>query len=128
MEPDVRVPSGLEVESARLNTPAIEFEPPLHEHGGLRSRVAGTVSGWTSRGGAQLTRWRSTVTAKSHDAKSAVAGVGPKLQSQLRSDPKKWAGIAAGAGVALGLAGRYLRHRAHVNARRPQVVVIEASC
>ena len=48
---------------------------------------------------------------------------GPKVKEQLRSDPKKWAGIAAGAGIVLGLAGRYLRHRAH----RPHLVVVETT-
>jgi hypothetical protein len=125
MEPNVNVPSGLEVESARLHTPAIEFEPHLHENdGGLRSRL----DEWKSRGAKKAALWRQNLVTKSNATKRTVAGVGPKLQSQMRSDPKKWAGIAAGAGVALGLAGRYLRHRAHVRARRPQVVIIEGAC
>src|SRR6266576_951229 len=85
---ELAVPSGLEVESARLNTPAIEFEPLLRDR---RSRLA------------------------------AVKEIGPKFQQQLRSNPKKWVGIAAGAGVVLGLAGRYLRHRAH----KPHLVIVE---
>ena len=84
------VPSGLEVESARLNTPAIEFDPPLTQP---RPRLEAL--------------------------KQAV----PKLKAQLRSNPKKWAGIAAGAGIVLGIAGRYLRHRAH----RPHLVVVETT-
>ena len=87
---EINVPSGLEVESARLNTPEIEFEPPL---------------------------------AQPHPRLDALRQAGPKLKEQLRSNPKKWAGIAAGAGIALGLAGRYLRHRAH----RPRLVVVETT-
>jgi hypothetical protein len=52
---------------------------------------------------------------------SDVKELGPKIEQQLRSDPKKWAGIAAGAGLLLGLAGRYLRHRAH----KPHLVIVE---
>jgi hypothetical protein len=87
---EINVPSGLEVESARLNTPEIEFEPPLKE---------------------------------THSRLDALKQAGPKLEEQFRSNPKKWAGIAAGAGIALGLAGRYLRHRAH----RPRLVVVETT-
>jgi hypothetical protein len=125
MEPNVNVPSGLEVESARLHTPAIEFEPHLHEDdGGLRSRL----DDWKSRGAKKVALWRQNVVTKSNATRRTMAGVGPKLQSQMRSDPKKWAGIAAGAGVVLGLTGRYLRHRAHMRARMPQVVIIEGAC
>lgn len=87
---DINVPSGLEVESARLNTPAIEFDPPLTQP---RAKL------------------------------EALKAAGPKLKEELRSNPKKWAGIAAGAGIALGLAGRYLRHRAH----RPRLVVVQTT-
>ena len=125
MEPNVNVPSGLEVESARLHTPAIEFEPHLHDdEGGLRAKL----DEWKSRGAKKVAQLRQNVVTRSNATKRAMAGVGPKLQSQMRSDPKKWAGIAAGAGVALGLTGRYLRHRAHVRARRPQIVIIEGAC
>lgn len=124
MDTNINVPSGLEVESARLHTPAIDFEPHIDEAGGFRSRL----EGWKTRGTTTLTEWKTSVMTKSNDAKSAVSSLGPRLQLQMRADPKKWAGIAAGAGVALGLAGRYLRHRAHVNARRPQVVIIHGAC
>ena len=87
---ELAVPSGFEVESARLNTPAIEFEPPLTQP---RSKL------------------------------EMLKQAGPKVQEHLRSNPKKWAGIAAGAGIVLGLAGRYLRHRAH----RPHLVVVETT-
>lgn len=124
MDTNLNVPSGLEVESARLHTPAIEFDPPLHEDRGIRSKI----DAWKSAGTSMLASWKSKAVTKSNAAKRSAAGVGPKLQLQMRSDPKKWAGIAAGAGIALGLTGRYLRHRAHVRARRPQVVIIEAAC
>lgn len=125
MEPNLNVSSGLEVESARLHTPAIEFEPHLRDdETGLRARL----EQWKSRGAAKLAEVRRNAVTRSNAARRSVAGVGPKLQSQMRSDPKKWAGIATGAGIVLGLTGRYLRHRAHVRARMPQIVIIEGAC
>ena len=47
------------------------------------------------------------------------------MQHDVRSNPAKWAGIMTGAGIGLGLVGRYLRHRARVN-RMPHLVIIEA--
>ena len=46
------------------------------------------------------------------------------IKSELRSNPGKWAGIAAGAGFTLGLIGRRLRHRARRNL--PDLIIIEA--
>jgi ElaB/YqjD/DUF883 family membrane-anchored ribosome-binding protein len=50
-----------------------------------------------------------------------------KTNDRMRGNPAKWAGIAAGTGLAIGLAGRFLQRRA--NARHmPTVVIIEAAC
>lgn len=49
-----------------------------------------------------------------------------KLQMQVRSNPTKWAGIAAGAGFGLGLIGRIMRHRAS-HGSIPRLVIIESS-
>ncbi len=49
------------------------------------------------------------------------------VQKQLRSDPLKWGGIAAAAGLGLGLLGRYLRYRAKVK-KRPAFYIIEETC
>jgi len=47
-------------------------------------------------------------------------------QAELRRDPVKWAGIAAAAGLALGLFGRYLRYRAKVK-KQPLIVIEETN-
>ena len=70
------------------------------------------------RGGVRekLDRWKSVGMSKASSVKSS-----------LRDHPAKWAGIAAGTGIALGLTGRYLRRRAFLR-DLPEIVVIEAAC
>ena len=46
-------------------------------------------------------------------------------QQSLRSNPTKWAGIAAGVGLGLGILGRVMRHRM-ARRSRPELVIIEA--
>jgi hypothetical protein len=54
-------------------------------------------------------------------------GVKDKLyhaKSQLRANPAKWAGIAAGAGFVLGIIGRIMRHRMRTI---PHIIVVEGA-
>jgi hypothetical protein len=66
-----------------------------------------------------------------------VAPIGPRVKAlsaktvtQLRVNPAKWTGIAAGSGLAIGLLGRFLHHRARHRAHQgaPSIVIIEAAC
>jgi ElaB/YqjD/DUF883 family membrane-anchored ribosome-binding protein len=77
---------------------------------------------------------KSRSIAKLNDACEAAASVKPRLNAMqlkandnLRRNPTKWAGIAAGAGLGIGLIGRFMHHRAH-HRRMPAVVIIEAAC
>lgn len=77
---------------------------------------------------------KSRSVAKVNDARVAVASVKPRVTAMtmkandtLRGNPAKWAGIAAGAGLGVGLLGRFLHHRAH-HRHMPAVVIIEAAC
>ncbi|MFZ2493134.1 MAG: hypothetical protein WA208_16755 [Thermoanaerobaculia bacterium] len=57
-------------------------------------------------------------------ARENVALQRNRMNDSMRTEPMKWAGIAAGSGLVLGLLGRY----AHWRSTRPtpQVVVIES--
>jgi hypothetical protein len=77
---------------------------------------------------------KSRSIAKWNDACEAAASVKPRLNAMqvkandsLRGNPAKWAGIAAGAGLGIGLIGRFVHHRAY-HRRMPAVVIIEAAC
>ncbi|MEA2339014.1 MAG: hypothetical protein QOE82_3021 [Thermoanaerobaculia bacterium] len=72
-------------------------------------------------------RIRSRSEEKLAEVKPRLNAMSMKANDSLRGNPAKWAGIAAGAGLGLGLMGRFLRHRAKVR-RMPAVVIIEAAC
>lgn len=56
---------------------------------------------------------------------TAAGGVGAKINGTLRAKPALFAGIAAGLGFALGLAGRIGRHR---RAKRVPLLIVEQAC
>jgi ElaB/YqjD/DUF883 family membrane-anchored ribosome-binding protein len=75
----------------------------------------------------QTTSWKEKLAAMPRSIKPRVNAMTMKANDSMRGNPPKWAGIAAGAGLAIGLAGRFLQRRA--NARHmPTVIIIEAAC
>lgn len=69
----------------------------------------------------------SMTTAKSTARVRANESIA-KIQTSMQTSPMKWAGIAAGSGLAIGLLGRLLDARRHHHRHMPQLVVIETSC
>jgi ElaB/YqjD/DUF883 family membrane-anchored ribosome-binding protein len=76
---------------------------------------------------------KSASLGKVNDARVAAASVKPRVNAMttrandsMRGNPTKWAGIATGAGLGIGLIGRFLHHRAH-HRHMPAVVIIEAA-
>jgi len=81
--------------------------------------------------------WRERLSQKAVDLKSrastSVRTARTGAEGEMRANPGKWAGIAAGAGLGLGLLGRLLHHRTHTKKKHrrehlPGVLIIEASC
>jgi|ERR1051325_10201411 ElaB/YqjD/DUF883 family membrane-anchored ribosome-binding protein len=147
---ELRVPSGLEVDTA-VFTEVVEMPPALPEPT-LRDRV----DEWKLRGVeavdsmqhqvdelkhnasmkadelkqgvmTKTAELKRNVSMKSEELKRTATTKVADVQHDLHSNPRKWAGIAAGAGLGIGLIGRYLSHRSkrrHI----PHLVVIEATC
>ena len=49
-----------------------------------------------------------------------------RAQLSMQTNPMKWAGIAAGTGLILGLAGRLVQRRSQRSI--PDLVIIETAC
>jgi ElaB/YqjD/DUF883 family membrane-anchored ribosome-binding protein len=71
--------------------------------------------------------WKEKLAAMPRSIQPRLNAMTMKANDSMRSNPSKWAGIAAGAGLAIGLVGRFLHHRAH-HRHAPTVVIIEAAC
>jgi len=72
--------------------------------------------------------WKEKLAAMPRNIKPRVNAMTMMANDSMRSNPSKWAGIAAGAGLGIGLVGRFLHHRAQQNRHMPAVIIIEAAC
>lgn len=149
------VPSGFEVESATFHMPVDSshtLPPPEGIHGkidDLRSRGMRALDTLKSRGNETLEtlKERGSETLESLKARGNVMVVNAKqslaerqttvkdgvhvqvdrMNSSMRTNPAKWAGIAAGSGFVLGLLGRWMQHR-HKHHPITELVIIDAAC
>lgn len=93
----------------------------LPRHTGLRGRVD-TLK---SRGLSKLHDVQQTLQdRRTHLQDGAVRKISD-AQESMRSNPMKWAGIAAAGGLGLGLISRMARAR---KKHEPFLVVIESAC
>ena len=145
---DVSMPSGSEVDSAAFHppvsvgvvTPAPGMRGRIDE---LKSRAAGKLHALEHRAhhlqhsvadrGALVKSHltgslnRSLTTAKT-SVRDGVNGGVSTMKSSMHDSPMKWAGIAAGSGLAIGLLGRIVQWRSRQHRHMPQLVIIESSC
>jgi hypothetical protein len=106
----LHVPSGFEVESA-------SFTPPAPASRSWKEKLVALPQSTTT----QLARVKPMMSSR-------VTNVKTKVNGSMRGNPTMWAGVAAGAGLGIGLIGRLLHHRAHHNKGMPAIVIIDAAC
>ena len=116
---DWELPSGWEVESATLH-------PPVHDvsRGGFRGRLD-TLK---SRGLTKVHDIQRVVADRRTSLQTGAKSQVTKVQGSMRTSPMLWAGIAAGTGFALGLAGRIAQARNKRKHAIPTLVIVEAGC
>ena len=138
---DLQLPSGCEVGAATLH-------PHVHEHvhdvgtsvtlpesSGMRGKLDSLKSRGLSKVHdiQRMARERSVAvkgsltTAQTTVRDGAKAQV-TKMNDSMKTNPMKWAGIAAGAGFGLGLIGRVAHWRSKQRNRMPDLVIIESGC
>lgn len=115
--------SGNEVESAAFHQPV---SPTVHTLD--RSGLRGKLDDLKWRGVSKLHKLQGRVSERRAVVKQSVATGMTKVQSSMHDSPMKWAGIAAGSGLAIGLLGRLLQVRRDRMTRLPQLVIIESTC
>jgi ElaB/YqjD/DUF883 family membrane-anchored ribosome-binding protein len=121
-------PSGHEVESAMFTPEVGRDELPS----GGRASVMRRLDDLKSRSLSRVHDVRRVMSDRTSiiksSARTGVTSGLTKVQSSMRNSPAKWAGIAAGSGLILGMLGRFIQSRNEQRRHMPQLVVIETSC
>ena len=155
---DRGMPSGCEVEAATFHAPVRELHSmSTPERSGLRDRIDSlksrglskvhdvqhVVDDLKSRGASKVhevgqlvttrsalvrTSMQRSMTSAKTSMRSEVDHRMSQMQSSMRTKPALWAGVAAGSGFALGMAGRFLSWRNRQHRHAPQIIVIDAMC
>ena len=130
----VAMPSGLEVESARLHLPTESggqhssglTRPAWREKlDTIRSRSMSGLRDVKSRSISKLDDVKSLSSRKISSMRGSVTGSMSRTEHHLRTHPTMWAGAAMGAGFTLGLLGRLaLWRKQH---EMPDVIVISGA-
>jgi gas vesicle protein len=140
---DLRVPSGWEVESTTLSsTPKEGFSGRLNSFkstcmssvdstkrnisekiNDIKPVVTQRIDSLRSDLSREVSTMRNHIDTRVNTMRDSVKSKATTLQHEMSSNPAKWAGIAAGVGMGLGVLGRYMRHRAH--RPQPQFIIIE---
>ncbi|HSP34618.1 MAG TPA: hypothetical protein VLU46_09915 [Thermoanaerobaculia bacterium] len=130
---DVRVPSGFDVESATTHrSENLILDDHSHDAGmkdklyHLRSRGMETWGSMRSGMSDRVSTWTPMVRDRVTTMRSSVMERISRMQGEMKSNPGKWAGIAAGAGFGIGLVGRLLRRRSRMTDDRTSIVIVGA--
>lgn len=94
----------------------------------VKSKAAGMQRSLAVRSNDAKRSLQSSVVSAKSAARARTNESIAKVQTSMQTSPMKWAGIAAGSGLAIGLLGRLLDTRRHRHHHMPQLVVIETSC
>lgn len=113
-----------EVESAFSSVAETEVKP------GWKTRVDELTATGVEQVAAMRTRMRDLVPAVKErvgSLRSRTSTRAAETGAHMRNHVSMWAGVAAGAGLGIGLLGRILMHRSK-HRMTPQLVIIETSC
>ena len=104
----------------------------VHMQSGSEVESASPKSTWKEKAKSNIGSLRSSASRIKPMVSDKLAGAKPKVNrtistvsskmNELRRNPLFLAGLASAAGLALGLAGRWMRHRAHA----PMLLIIDA--